>query len=97
MPSQKLTFIVSIICFCYFTIYLSIVLFAIDTRPPVLVGVMHEFLTLPMFVFGLVFFVISARGVIREKFSIRSVNFYSFILLLLTIIYLLWLTFQPEP
>lgn len=84
MTLKRITFIVSIIAFSYFSFLL--IMFQSGTEFPVIAGAIHEFIMLPLMLATAVFFIIALVKVIRERFNIRSTSFYSLLIFLAAIV-----------
>lgn len=84
MTLKRITFIVSIVAFVYFSFLLTI--FQTGTEFLVIAGVIHELIMLPLIVATPVFFIVSLVKVIKERFNIRSTYFYSLLIFLAAII-----------
>ncbi len=92
MSLQRITFIISIVVIIYFTVLFSVNMMYDDQKPPVIIGVFFELLTIPMLLAAPVFLVISLVQLIREGFDYRSTYLYSFALLLIVTIFLVVMT-----
>lgn len=79
MMLKRFTFVISIFAFVYF-VYLFIMFFT-GTEFPTFAGAVHEMVMIPLMLALPVFFVISLVLVIREKFNVRSISFYSLLML----------------
>ena len=84
MTLKRITFIVSIIAFAYFSFLL--VLLYTETEFPVIAGAIHELIMLPLIVATPVFLIIALVQVIKERFNIRSTYFYSLLIFMAAII-----------
>jgi hypothetical protein len=65
-----------------------------DQKPPVIMGVFVELLTIPMLLAAPVFLIISLVQLIREGFNLRSTYLYSFVLLLIVTTFLVVMTIR---
>jgi hypothetical protein len=84
MLLKRFTFIVSLIAFLYFAYLFT--LFITGTEMPETGADIHQLIMFPLIIATAVFLVISIVLVVRERFNLRSTNFYSLILLLVAVI-----------
>lgn len=94
MSLKRVTFIISIVVAIYFAALFSVNILYENQKPPVLIGVFVELLTIPMLLAAPVFLIISLVQLIREGFNLKSTYLYSFILLLIVTIFLVVMTIR---
>jgi hypothetical protein len=94
MSLKRITFIISIVVAIYFTAFFTLNMIYDDQKPPVIIGVFVELLTIPMLLAAPVFLIISLVQFIKEGFTLKSTYLYSFVLLLIVTTFLVVMTIR---